>query len=100
MDLGPNADGKSHALSFFRSVLSNRRLILAIGIVAVAGGLHLKRDWLVTVGVAPVLIGLLPCAAMCALGLCMGGMKKSNGNIGTTDTPKIGSEGSDEDRQV
>jgi hypothetical protein len=31
----------------------------------------LKWNWLVAAGIAPVLLSLLPCAAMCALGFCM-----------------------------
>lgn len=76
---------KGRLASLLRAVLANRRAILMIGIVAVAAGLYMKRDWLITAGVAPVVIGLLPCAAMCALGLCMGGMKKNGGD---GDNPK------------
>ena len=44
-------------------------IFLAIGI-AVAGA-ALNWSWLVAAGVAPILLAILPCAAMCALGLCM-----------------------------
>ena len=44
-------------------------IVLAIG--AVVAGAALGWDWLVAVGVAPVLLAALPCAVMCALGLCM-----------------------------
>ena len=44
-------------------------IVLAIG--AVAGGAALGWDWLVAAGLAPILLAALPCAAMCALGLCM-----------------------------
>ena len=44
-------------------------IVLAIGIAA--GGMAMNWGWLVAVGVAPILLALLPCAAMCALGLCM-----------------------------
>jgi len=43
------------------------------GIVAVGAGLALNWSWLTAVGVAPILLSVLPCAAMCALGLCMRG---------------------------
>jgi hypothetical protein len=33
----------------------------------------LNWGWLTAVGAAPILLSLLPCAAMCALGLCMRG---------------------------
>lgn len=43
---------------------------LAAGTVLVAGGAAFSWDWLVAVGIAPVILALLPCAAMCALGWC------------------------------
>ncbi len=64
-------------------------IVLAIGI-AVAG-MAMNWGWLVAVGIAPILLAVLPCAAMCALGLCMnkGGDKScSSGN----KTPAEGSD--------
>lgn len=81
MSIKANTGAKNHLSSLLRAALENRRFILMIGIVVVAVGLYMKRDWLITAGVAPVLVGLLPCAAMCALGLCMGG-RKSGGDGG------------------
>lgn len=43
-------------------------LWLAAVIAAVAAAWN--WDWLAALGVAPILISVLPCAAMCALGLC------------------------------
>jgi hypothetical protein len=37
-------------------------------------GAAFNWSWLVAVGIVPLLITLLPCAAMCALGLCMNRM--------------------------
>ena len=45
------------------------KLILGAGVIA--GGLFLGWDWLVVAGLAPIVLGVLPCLAMCALGLCM-----------------------------
>ena len=40
--------------------------------LAVAGaGMAMNWSWLVAIGAAPLIIAILPCAAMCALGLCM-----------------------------
>lgn len=51
---------------------------LAVGGIALAGAsLALGWDWLAAVGALPVLLSLLPCAAMCALGLCMGKGRES-----------------------
>jgi len=48
--------------------------LIALAAIAVAGGLAFNWSWLVAAGIAPVIVAVLPCAAMCALGLCMGGM--------------------------
>ena len=39
--------------------------------VLVEEDVTLGWPWLAAIGVAPILISLLPCAAMCAVGLCM-----------------------------
>jgi len=44
-------------------------IILAIGLAV--GGMTMNWGWLVAIGVAPILLALLPCAVMCGLGLCM-----------------------------
>ncbi|MGH1484155.1 MAG: hypothetical protein ACRBM6_36705 [Geminicoccales bacterium] len=46
-------------------------ILLASGVVG--AGLWLNWGWLVSVGLAPLILSFLPCAAMCALGLCMHG---------------------------
>lgn len=51
--------------------LSKRRIVLLAGLGTLAAGLALNWGWLTAAGIAPVLLSLLPCAAMCALGLCM-----------------------------
>ena len=61
-------------LHSLRSRLGARGLIL-IGAAVIAAGLALNWSWLVAIGVAPLLLTMLPCVAMCALGLCM--MQKS-----------------------
>jgi len=55
-----------------RRYLGNRRLLLATAIVALVGGTALNWGWLVALGIAPVLLSLLPCLIMCGLGVgCM-----------------------------
>ncbi|MGE3289805.1 MAG: hypothetical protein AB7I59_02550 [Geminicoccaceae bacterium] len=54
-----------------RYYLGGRGGLLVLGAVAVAGGLVSSWGWLVAAGVAPLLLSVLPCVAMCALGLCM-----------------------------
>lgn len=53
--------------------MTNRRIVLLAGGVTLGAGLAFNWGWLTAAGIAPILLGLAPCAAMCALGLCMGG---------------------------
>lgn len=55
------------------SILSNRKLWSGLGLVALLGGMALNWNWLVAAGLAPVLLAILPCGAMCALNLCSKG---------------------------
>jgi hypothetical protein len=53
-----------------RYYLGGRTGLLVFGGGAAALGLAFSWSWLVAIGLAPLLIALLPCAAMCALALC------------------------------
>jgi hypothetical protein len=53
-----------------RLILGGGRFWLALAAAAVVAGAAFNWSWLVAVGVAPLLLTLLPCAAMCALHLC------------------------------
>ncbi len=44
---------------------------IILAAVIVAAGLALNWNWVVAIGLAPILLAALPCAVMCALGLCM-----------------------------
>lgn len=57
-----------------RNYLGDRRGLIAAGAVIAIAGLAFNWTWLVAVGVAPLLLSVLPCVAMCALGLCMNRM--------------------------
>jgi len=48
-----------------------RRGLIALAAVVLGTGAYFNWSWLVAAGIAPVLVALAPCAAMCALGLCM-----------------------------
>jgi hypothetical protein len=50
--------------------LRSPRALIITGIVVVAAGMALGWRWLSAVGIAPVILSLAPCAAMCALGAC------------------------------
>ena len=68
-------------------ILTPRGLTIA-GIGVVAAGLALNWSWLVAVGAAPLILSLAPCAAMCALGLCMNMPGRSKSPV---DPPRVGS---------
>ena len=66
-----------------------RRALIAVGITAAGGGLALNWSWLTAIGVAPILLSIAPCAAMCAIGLCM---PKMMGGSSCAPGPKAGIE--------
>jgi hypothetical protein len=55
-----------------RYYLSGRIGLIAIAAAALGLGAYFNWGWLVAAGIARILLTALPCAAMCALGLCMG----------------------------
>ena len=57
-----------------RSWLTSPRGLLLVGIAVIAVGLALGWNWVVALGVAPIVLAVAPCALMCALGMCMMGM--------------------------
>jgi hypothetical protein len=59
-----------YGLYAVRARLGTRGLII-LAAAMVAAGLALNWSWVVAIGLAPILLAALPCAAMCALGLCM-----------------------------
>ena len=59
-----------HGLHGLRTRLGTRGLVI-LGAGAIAVGLALNWTWLVAIGVAPLLLTVLPCVVMCALGVCM-----------------------------
>ena len=62
--------GIRNMLDGARRHLGGRRSLWLVAGLALAAGLALKWNWLVAAGIAPVVVSLLPCAAMCALGFC------------------------------
>lgn len=60
--------------SFVRATLGGPRGLIAAGAAIAALGIAFNWSWLVAVGIAPVLLSVAPCAAMCALGLCVNRM--------------------------
>jgi hypothetical protein len=74
------------AIAVLRPWLTRRRALVLAGIVLIVGGLALGWNWLTAMGLAPLILSLAPCLAMCALGLCtMGkGNQASCAKQGTT----------------
>lgn len=70
-------------LGLFGHFLGGRRGIIVLALAAAGLGLYLGWGWLAAVGIAPVLLAVAPCAAMCALGLCM---NKGGGKSCSTDS--------------
>jgi hypothetical protein len=70
--------------------LRGRNGVIALVVLAVVMASALNWSWLTAAGIAPLLITLLPCAAMCALGLCMSriGGRSCSTETRSVETPK------------
>lgn len=60
-------------VNLVRYYLRGRRGLIILAAMALGAGAFFNWGWLVAIGAAPLLLALAPCAAMCALGLCMRG---------------------------
>lgn len=63
----------ARATDFFTALarkLSRRTWLVVLGLAGVGAALFAGWDWLASVGLTTFLIGVLPCAVMCGLGLC------------------------------
>lgn len=61
-----------------RHYLTGRRGLVILSAAIAAAGVAISWNWLAAAGIAPILLALAPCAAMCALGLCMNKKAKSS----------------------
>mgnify|MGYP001342205879 CR=1 FL=1 len=76
---GPATDGRGLG-RLLPAWLGGTRGIIVGAVVVLGAGLALGWPTLVALGVAPILLSVLPCALMCGLGLCVmgrGGQSKS-----------------------
>ena len=64
-----------------------RKWLLGFAAAALIAGVAFNWGWIVAVGVAPLLVGILPCAAVCALHLCSSGADVSGKVLQTRDRP-------------
>lgn len=67
--------------------LALRTAILGLALAGVSTGVLLSWDWLVAAGLSSLVVGVLPCVAMCAAGLCMWRGSKGIARAATKDVP-------------
>jgi len=70
--------------------LSPRNLLIGVALAGGMGALVLGWDWLVAAGLASIIVAVAPCLVMCALGLCMQRMGKSEQVSARTPQPTPG----------
>ena len=92
----PETSPTRDLLNAVRDYLHGWRGIAILAGVAMIAGLAFNWSWLVAAGIAPVLLSLLPCAAMCALGLCMNRMVGRSCSTDTSAPPTSRSIGADD----
>ena len=85
-----------HAARYY---LGGRKGLIALAVVIAIAGAALNWSWLMAAGFVPLLLGALPCLAMCALGLCMNKMSGKSCSA-RTDAIKSGAAGASPSPQV
>lgn len=83
----PAVNPMQNLFSLLRERVGGKNGLIAVAILAVGGGLVLNWSWLVAAGIAPVILGILPCVAMCALGLCANKMIGGKSSCSSSETP-------------
>lgn len=66
----PDSSLSRDVLRAARHYFSGRRGLAVWSAIALVAGLAFNWSWLVAAGAVPFLMGVLPCLAMCVLGLC------------------------------
>lgn len=62
-----------------RYYLGSRTGLVVLATGALAAAAYFNWGWLVAVGLAPIILLVAPCGAMCAMGYCMRGQQKTSG---------------------
>lgn len=70
-----NGPGSAVVTNAFPRIFNSRGGLVLVAAAALTVGIGYNWSWLVAAGIAPLLLSVLPCVAMCALGLCMSRMK-------------------------
>jgi hypothetical protein len=82
------ASTRAHVRQHLLAGSNNRKLPFQASVIALAAaGLWLGWPVLVVAGIAPLLLAVLPCAVMCALGLCMRGIFNRRCSPHESDAP-------------
>ena len=58
--------------------VTGKRGLIVLAVAIVGAGMIMNWSWLVAIGAAPLLLAILPCVAMCALGMCMNHGRKDS----------------------
>ena len=85
-----NASPMVGPLFAMRRFLRTRSGIVATAALGIGGGFYFGWGYVVAAGLAPLILGVAPCAAMCALGLCMGGGHNKSQDAANPATSKTG----------
>ena len=64
--------------------LNSRNVLIAAAVLGGGGALFFGWNWLVAAGLASVVLGVLPCLVMCALGICASRMGKKDAPASAT----------------
>jgi hypothetical protein len=70
MDLSTTAMPQSGLADPARRWFRGRRALILTAVAVAGGRTWFGWPWLAAAGIAPVLLSLAPCAAMCAVGIC------------------------------
>lgn len=73
------------------SILGSWKFWLTLTAIAMIAGAAFNWSWLVGAGIAPLVVAVLPCVAMCALGLCMAKRSAEDGCHGNGQKPSTSS---------
>ncbi len=74
----------------FGDRLGRRAAVVVWSMAVIASSLFLGWGWLVAAGLSSIVLAFLPCAAMCALGLCVGSSgKKGSDQTAVTAPPDV-----------
>lgn len=61
---------RSSTVSWLAGRLDRRAMGILVALLAVGAAMYFGWDWLAAAGLTAFIVGLLPCALMCAAGLC------------------------------